>query len=142
MEGWTWIYLLFFLIPLARIIPRIIRRSRSKGENYVVDNRIKNNAGFASDNTNPPQQYGTTAQPKTGQTKPQSKEMMVLGSIHRGAKTFDKIKKMTQIEYNELNTILESLEKKQFMRVEKKGGFFGTKLEIYATDKGFKEYYS
>jgi len=28
------------------------------------------------------------------------------------------------------------------MKAERKSGFFGTKLEIYATDKGFKEYYS
>jgi len=60
----------------------------------------------------------------------------VLGAINRGANTFSSIKKEIQIEYNELNKILESLEKRGLVRVEKKSGLFGTKIEIYATDKG------
>jgi DNA-binding HxlR family transcriptional regulator len=68
--------------------------------------------------------------------------MMVLGAINNGAKTFDKIRKETQIEYNELNDILENLEQKELMRVERKSGLFGTKVELCATDKGFREYYS
>ncbi len=72
---------------------------------------------------------------KRGHKRPKS-ESKVLGAINRGAKTFTSIKKEIQIEYNELNKILESLEKRGLVRVEKKSGLFGTKIEIYATDKG------
>ena len=41
-----------------------------------------------------------------------------------------------------LNSILEDLEKKGLMKVVKKQGMFGPKVELYSTDKGFKEYYS
>lgn len=141
MENWTWIYLLFFLIPLVRILPRILRRSRLRSTNHV-DNSINYRPSFSNNYTEQPQQYGSTNDPTASQKKTESKEMMVLGMINNGAKTFDKIKKETQIEYNELNDILENLEKKEMMRVERKSGLFGTKVELYATDKGVKEYYS
>jgi hypothetical protein len=37
---------------------------------------------------------------------------------------------------------LEDLEKRGLMKVEEKSGLFGSKVELYLTDKGFKEYYS
>lgn len=141
MENWTWIYLLFFLIPLARILPRILRRSRLKSMNHV-DNSTNYRPGFSNNYTEQPQQYVSTNDPTASQKKPESKEMMVLGAINNGAKTFDKIRKETQIEHNELNDILENLEKKELMRVERKSGLFGTKVELYVTDKGFSEYHS
>lgn len=142
MENWVWIYLIFFLIPLVRILPRILRRSRLRSTNHGVDNSTNYRPSFSNNYTEQPQQYGSTNDPTASQKKPESKEMMVLGAINNGAKTFDKIKKETQIEYNELNDILGNLEKKELMRVERKSGLFGTKVELYATDKGFREYHS
>lgn len=68
--------------------------------------------------------------------------MLVLGELYSGAKKFDSIQKATNLERNELISILEDLEKRGLMRVEQKSGLFGPKVELYVTDKGFKEYYS
>jgi len=67
------------------------------------------------------------------------KDVIVLGAIKHGLKKFDKIQKITQINPEELNKILEELEKKGFIEVEEKKGFFGKKIEIKTTDKGSKE---
>ncbi len=67
------------------------------------------------------------------------KDIVVLGAIKHGIKKFDKIQKMTKIEPDELNSILEQLEKRGFIRTEEKKGWFGMKVEITATDKGAKE---
>jgi len=37
---------------------------------------------------------------------------------------------------------LEDLEKKGMMKVEEKSGLLGSKIELYPTKKGIKEYYS
>ena len=66
-------------------------------------------------------------------------DLMVLGAIKGGAKKFDKIKKQTRIEGEQLNGILEKLENLGLIRVETKKGFFGPKVEIILTEKGQKE---
>jgi hypothetical protein len=43
---------------------------------------------------------------------------------------------MTQIEPEELNSILEQLEKSMFIRVAEKNGLLGKKIEIIITKKG------
>jgi len=70
-------------------------------------------------------------------TKP--KDIIVLGAIQAGIKKFDKIQKMTQIEPEELNSVLEQLENNGFMRVAEKSGLLGKKIEILVTKKGAKE---
>ena len=67
------------------------------------------------------------------------KDIIVLGAIKHGIKKFDKIQKTTQIEPEELNSILEQLEKRGFIQVEEKKGWFGKKVEIVATERGAKE---
>lgn len=69
----------------------------------------------------------------------ESKEIIVLGAIKHGIKKFDKIQKITQIDPEELHSILEYLEKKEFIQVEEKKGLFGKKIEIITTEKGVKE---
>ena len=56
--------------------------------------------------------------------------------INRGAKNFEKIQKITDLERDELASILEDLEKRGLMKVEEKSGLFGPKVELYLTDKG------
>ena len=75
-------------------------------------------------------------------SKPQTKDMLVLGELNRGTKNFENIKKNTGLDSNDLNSILEDLEKRDLLMVKQKQGLFGTKVELYATEKGFKEYYS
>ena len=67
------------------------------------------------------------------------KDVMVLGAIKSGAKTFDKIRKATRIDPKELNEILERLERRELIIVQKKKGLFGPKIEIRVTDKGNNE---
>ena len=70
-------------------------------------------------------------------TKP--KEIIVLGAIQAGIKKFDKIQKITQIEPEELNSILKQLENSKFIQVLEKNGLLGKKIEITVTEKGSKE---
>jgi len=70
-------------------------------------------------------------------TKP--KDIIVLGAIQAGIKKFDKIQKITQIEPEELNSILEQLENSKFIRVVEKNGLLGKKIEIMVTEKGSKK---
>lgn len=74
---------------------------------------------------------------KNVETEP--KDLIVLGAIKHGVKKFDKIQKMTQIEPEELNSILEELEKRGFIQAKEKKGWFGMKVEITPTEKGTKE---
>jgi DNA-binding HxlR family transcriptional regulator len=68
------------------------------------------------------------------------KDIIVLGAIKKGAKKFKKIKDKTGIEAEELNKILEKLEERGFIRVDKKKGFLGgEKIELSLTEKGSNE---
>ena len=67
------------------------------------------------------------------------KDIVVLWAIKGGAKKFDKIKNKTKIEPEEINQILERLEKRGMVIVETKKGFFGSKVEMSVTQKGEKE---
>lgn len=68
------------------------------------------------------------------------KDVIVLGAIKKGAKKFDKIRNKTGISPEELNKILEKLEERGLIKVDKKKGFFGgEKIELQLTDKGSNE---
>ena len=75
-------------------------------------------------------------------SKPQTKNMLVLGELHRGVRLFENIQKNTGLTTEELNSILEDLENNGLMKTQQKSGLFGMKTELVPTDKGFKEYYS
>ncbi|NND87276.1 MAG: hypothetical protein HKM23_08170 [Nitrosopumilus sp.] len=135
--NYSWIYLVIFLaIPLARILPRVIQKAR--GKEMPQPKRIQDNP-FRPSYTSPQTQ---TQPPKTEPKKPQSKDMLVLGELNRGAHSFDKIQKNTGFTNQELEGILEKLEKDGFLKVVSKQGLFGPKVELFPTDKGFKEYYT
>ena len=68
--------------------------------------------------------------------------MKVLGELNKGVKDFSKIQKNLNIHNQELEKILKDLEDKKLMKVVKKSGLVGVKVELYPTDKGFKKYYS
>ncbi len=84
----------------------------------------------------------TIEKPARNLTRPETKDMLVLGELNRGVKSFEKMQKIIGLKRDELISILDDLEKRGLMRVEEKKGPFGPKVELYATDKGFKEYYS
>jgi DNA-binding HxlR family transcriptional regulator len=70
---------------------------------------------------------------------PEPKDVIVLGAIRRGEKKFDKIQRITQVDPEELNSILEKLEERGFIQVEEKKGLFGKKIELTVTEKGSTE---
>ncbi|MGI0082384.1 MAG: hypothetical protein ACREAG_03655 [Nitrosopumilaceae archaeon] len=71
--------------------------------------------------------------------EPEPKDVIVLSAISRGAKKFDKIEKTTKIFGQELNDILERLEKIGLITVTERKGLFGKKTEIVLTEKGRRE---
>ena len=69
----------------------------------------------------------------------ESNDLIVLGAIMRGVSKFVKIKKTTQVDAKELNSILEKLEEQGFITVQGKKGWLGSKIEIITTQKGREE---
>jgi hypothetical protein len=131
--NFSWIYLVIFLaIPLARIIPRLLARRKMKSSSSQTMQDRQFQPSFDEYSEKPPQEF----------SKPQTKNMLVLGELHKGSKTFESIQKNTGLDNKDLEEILEDLEKDDMLKVHQKQGLFGTKIELYPTDKGFKEFYS
>ena len=68
-----------------------------------------------------------------------AKDLIVLGVINNGVRQFNKISKVSNIEPEELNGILEKLEERGFISVQEKKGLFGKKIELDITEKGNRE---
>ena len=129
----SWIYLLIFLIiPLTRIIPRIIAKRRMQNNSSQTIQERQFQSSFK------PYSKPAQSQPE----KPQTKEMLVVRELNIGSRTFEKIKKNTGLEAKELDSILSDLENNGMLKVLQKQGILGPKIELYLTDKGFKEYFS
>ena len=127
-EGFSWIYLIFFLIPLARIIPRLVRRWQKKKGTFTENQFTQSDPRIE--------------QRQESFEKPQNKETQVLGELNKGSNDFNKIQKNLGINNQELENILKDLEDQGLMRVIKKSGPFGNKVKLVPTDKGFKKYYT
>ncbi len=139
-EGFSWIYLIFFLIPLARIVPRLVRKWR-KGKGTFGENQFTQSNPEIEKMQGSFEKVDSFEKPKSFD-KPQNKEMQVLGELNKGVKDFNKIQKNLGISNQELENILKKLEDQDLMKVVKREGLTGTKLELYPTDKGFKRYYT
>ena len=122
------------MIPLVRVIQRYIRKRNDPNYNTSSEKRVEMQLEKTSTNT--------IEKPVRNLARPETKDMLVLGELNRGVKSFEKIQKIIGLKHDELISILDDLEKRGLMRVEEKSGPFGPKVELYATDKGFKEYYS
>ena len=138
--NFSWIYIIIFLaIPLARIIPRLLAK-KGIGKSFIQPQQPK---PFEPSFVKPAQEpQSESFEPRTDPSKPQSKNDLVLGALNRGSKSFENIQKNTGLDNQDLDAILEDLEKNGLMKVVHKQGMFGPKTEIHPTDKGFKEYYS
>ena len=68
--------------------------------------------------------------------------MQVLGELNRGVRDFNKIQKNLGMDSQKLEKILKDLEEQKLMKVVKNKGFSGIKVELYATEEGFKRYYT
>jgi predicted Rossmann fold nucleotide-binding protein DprA/Smf involved in DNA uptake len=142
----SWIYLIIFLmIPLARILPRVLKKLKSgNSESQEIPQRqFESNFNRYEDQSDKQFESNSTEyQEPSKSSKPQTKNMLVLGELHRGVKQFEDIQKNTGLTTEELNSILEDLENNGLMKAQQKSGLFGMKTELVPTDKGFKEYYS
>ena len=133
----SWIFLAFvMLIPLARIIPRLIARRSTHKSYQSTSKQPQQTEAYES-----PQQAKAYRGPQRD-SQLDTKSMLVLGALNRGFNTFASIQKDTGLEDKDLDSILGELEKKGLMAVRQKQGMLGTKVELYPTDKGFKSYYS
>jgi predicted Rossmann fold nucleotide-binding protein DprA/Smf involved in DNA uptake len=142
----SWIYLIIFLmIPLARILPRVLKKLKSgNSESQDIPQRQfeSNFNRYEDQSDNQFESNSTEYQEPPKSSKPQTKNMLVLGELHRGVKQFENIQKNTGLTTEELDSILEDLENNGLMKAQQKSGLFGMKTELIPTDKGFKEYYS
>ncbi len=121
---------------VARIVPRMLRQKKMKLQrsNFVTPEQP------FSESRDQPFIKKAKERSFVEESKPESKDMMVLGQINRGYKTFGEIQKKTRFASEELNSILEDLEKRGLVRVEQKKGLVGIKVELLPTEKGYREY--
>ena len=74
--GGMWIYLIFFAIPLVRIIPRMLRKYRRKNAGLEPEPAEKDNAGlFTSERMPEPPKYRESPPPEPEpEPKPDNKD--------------------------------------------------------------------
>jgi len=132
-DHYYWIFIIFLIIPLIRIVRRYLRKRPL--ENYAKTPEKNPEMHFETNSSD------TIENPRQNLTKPETKDMLVLGEINSGRNNFKKLLKVTGLERDELIPILDDLEERGLIRVEQKSGLLGPKIELYVTDKGFQEYY-
>ena len=145
---YSWIFLLIFLIiPLARILPRILKRTgfkenisarlESPRENFFKESDYADNfkeSDYADNfKESPPTEEEFS-------TKNWSTEKIVLGLLMSGISKFEELQKRGNLSTNNLDRILQNLEKKGFMTPVEKSGPFGTSVQLKITEKGASEF--
>jgi len=136
-EHFYWIWAIFLIIPLVSIIRRYLRKYNMQNFNKSSEKRYEMQFKTNSSKIETPRRNLLEPEPK-----PETKDMQVFEVLNYGAENFEKIQKITGLKHDELVSILDDLEKRGLMIVKQKSGLFGPKVELYATDKGIKEYYS
>jgi len=136
MESWQWIFIFFAVLMVARIVPRMLR----KGKMNVQRGNVVTTEQPSSETRDQSFVKESKERSFVEEAKPESKEMMVLGQINRGYKTFGEIRKTTGLNSEEISSILGDLEKRGLMKVEQKKGLVGIKVELLPTEKGYREY--
>ena len=145
---YSWIFLLIFLIiPLARILPRILKRTgfkenisahlESPRENFFKESDSADNfkeSDYADNfKESPPTEEEFS-------TKNWSTEKIVLGLLMSDISKFEELQKRGNLSTNNLDRILQNLEKKGFMTPVEKSGPFGTSIQLKITEKGIREF--
>ena len=136
-EHFYWIWAIFLIIPLVSIIKRYLRKRNMPNFNRSSEKRYE-----MQFKTNPSKIEMPRRNLLEPEPKPETKDKQVFEALNYGAKNFEKIQKITGLKHDELVSILDDLEKRGMMKVEEKSGLFGSKIELYPTNKGIKEYYS
>jgi len=137
-EHFYWMAI-FFIIPLVSIIRRYLRKRNM--QNFSKSSEQYHEMQFKTNSSRVEMPRRNLLEPEP-EPKHQTKDMQVFDVLNYGAGNFEKIQKITGLEHDELVSILDDLEKRGLMIVKQKSGLFGPKVELYATDKCIKEYYS
>ncbi|MDC0856362.1 hypothetical protein OAP96_00895 [Candidatus Nitrosopelagicus sp.] len=146
-ENYSWIYLLIFMIiPLARILPRLLRRVGLKQDisarpetprgNFFQESPSADNFRESSSSDN----FQESPRREEFSTKNWPKEKIVLGLLMTNISKFEELQKKGNISTNNLDTILQDLEKKGLMRPVEKTGPFGKSIQLKITEKGAAEF--
>ena len=136
-EHFYWIWAIFLIIPLVSIIRRYLRKYNMQNFNKSSEKRYEMQFKTNSSKIETPRRNLLEPEPK-----PKTNDMQVFEALNHGAENFEKIQKITGLKHDELVSILEDLEKRGMIKVEEKGGLFGSKIGLYPTNNGIKEYYS
>ncbi len=137
-ENYSWIYLLIFLIiPLARIVPRLLRRG-SFNEN--ISARPENPRGNFFQESSSSDNFQESSRREEFSTKNWPKEKIVLGLLMTNISKFEEIQKKGNLSTNNLDTILQDLEKRGLMKPVEKSGPFGKSIQLRITEKGAAEF--
>ena len=160
-ENYSWLYLLIFLIiPLARILPRVLRRiglkenvparPESPRRNFFQESSPDNFQESSPDNfresspdnfrESSPDNFRESPRKEEFSTKNWSKEKIVLGLLMTNISKFEELQKRANLSTNNLDTILQDLEKKRFMMPVEKSGPFGKSIQLKITEKGAAEF--
>lgn len=140
-EGFAWIYLVFFLIiPLSRILPRVIQKWKGKKLEKVEP--FEQQTYQTANETISESRQNTNRADIPRDMRPQTLDMLVLGELNRGTKNFNSIQRNLGIDGKTLDKTLQNLEEQGLMEVKNKQGLLGPKIELILTNKGFKKFYS
>ena len=146
-ENYSWIYLLIFMIiPLARILPRLLKRAGLKQD---ISARPETPRGNFFQESPPADNFRESSSPDNFQESPRReevstknwpKEKIVLGLLMTNISKFEELQKKGNISTNNLDAILQDLEKKGLMRPVEKSGPFGKSIQLKITEKGAAEF--
>jgi len=129
--------LIFLIIPLARILPRILKRGGIKEK---ISTRLESPRGnffkesYSSDN------FKESPSREEFSTENWSKEKIVLGLLMTNISKFEELQKRGNLSTNNLDRILQDFEKKGFMTSVEKSGPFGKSIQLKITEKGVGEF--
>ena len=135
---YSWIFLLIFLIiPLARILPRILKRTGFKENISARLESPRENFFKESDYAD---NFEELPSREESSTKNWSTEKIVLGLLMSNISKFEELQKRGNLSTNNLDRILQNFEKKGFMTPVEKSGPFGTSIQLKITEKGASEF--
>jgi predicted transcriptional regulator len=151
--NYSWIYLLIFLIiPLARVLPRLLRRAglnpniatrpETPRGNFFKEPPSDNFTESPSDNftESPSDNFTESPNREEFSTKNWSKEKIVLGLLMTNISKFEELQKRGNLSVNNLDRILQELERRGCMKPVEKSGPFGKSIQLKITEKGVREF--
>ena len=144
-EHFYWIWAIFFIIPFISIIRRYLRKRNTQNFSKSPEQYHEMQFQTNSSKIETPRRNLLEPEPEPKlepEPKHKTKDMRVFEVLNHGVGNFEKIQEITGLKHDELVSILEDLEKRGMMKVEEKSGLLGSKIELYPTKKGIKEYYS